>query len=111
MQDETIKLDAAFFEHDEYVAPSKAPVKIDVDPVEVEKARRFARIVVSDIALYNQEAVAEGIAKGTIFDLLKEDILEGRALYDKRVPEAIRASMDYFQEAFDNFIAAKKKQR
>jgi hypothetical protein len=110
-QDESVKLDASFFEQDEYEAPAKVPVRVEADPAEVEKARRFARIVVSDIVLYNQEAVAEGIAKGTLFELLKEDITEGRALYDKRVPEAIRASKDYFQEAFDNFIETKKKQR
>jgi predicted Zn finger-like uncharacterized protein len=110
-QDESIKLDATFFEQDEYVAPVKAPPKAAVDPEEVEKARRFARLIVSDIVLYNQEAVAEGIAKGTFYDLLNEDITEGRALYEKRVPETIRESKDYYQEAFDNFIAAKKKQR
>ena len=97
MQDESVKLDASFFEQDEYEAPAKAPVKVAVDAAEVEKARRFARIVISDIVLYNQEAVAEGIAKGTLFELLKDDVSEGRALYDKRVPETIRASKDYFQ--------------
>jgi hypothetical protein len=111
MQDESIMLDASFFEQDEYEAPVRPLVKTAVDPEEVEKARRFARIVVSDIVLYNQETVAEGIAKGTFFELLREDISEGRALYEKRVPEAIRATKDYYQEAFDNFIAAKKKQR
>ncbi|MHB8845869.1 MAG: response regulator [Nitrospirota bacterium] len=111
MQDESVKLDASFFEQEEYVAPSGAPAKVAVDPQEVEKARRFARLVVSDIVLYNQEAVAEGIAKGTFFDLLKDDITEGRSLYEKRVPESVRSTQDYFQEAFDNFIASKKKQR
>jgi predicted Zn finger-like uncharacterized protein len=111
MQDESIMLDASFFEQDEYKAPVRPLVKTAVDPEEVEKARRFARIVVSDIVLYNQETVTEGIAKGTFFELLREDISEGRALYEKRVPEAIRATKDYYQEAFDNFIAAKKKQR
>lgn len=111
MQDESVKLDASFFEQEEYVAPAGAPAKASVDPHEVEKARRFARLVVSDIVLYNQEAVAEGMAKGTFYDLLKDDITEGRALYEKRVPEAIRSTQDYFQEAFDNFIASKKKQR
>jgi predicted Zn finger-like uncharacterized protein len=111
MMDESVKLDATFFEQDEYIPPVKAPAKAPVDPQEVEKARRFARLVVSDIALYNQEAVADGIAQGTFYDLLKDDIVEGRALYEKRVPEDIRSTRDYFQEAFDNFIAAKKKQR
>jgi CheY-like chemotaxis protein len=111
VQDESVKLDASFFEQDEYAAPAKPSVKAVVDPKEIEKARRFARLVVSDIALYNQETVTEGIAEGTFYGLLKDDIAEGRALYDKRVPEAIRATDDYYQEAFDNFIAAKKKQR
>jgi CheY-like chemotaxis protein len=111
MQDESVQLDATFFEQDEYIPSVKAPAKVSVDPQEVEKARRFARLVVSDIALYNQEAVADGIAKGTFYDLLKDDIMEGRALYEKKVPEEIRLTQDYFQEAFDNFIAAKKKQR
>jgi CheY-like chemotaxis protein len=111
MKDESVKLDAIFFEQDEYIPPIKAPAKALVDPQEVEKARRFARLVVSDIALYNQEAVADGIAQGTFYDLLKDDIMEGRALYEKRVPENIRSIQDYFQEAFDNYIAAKKKQR
>jgi predicted Zn finger-like uncharacterized protein len=111
MQDDSLKLDAFFFEQDEHELPVKELQKAVVDPEEVERARRFARLIVSDIALYNQEAVAEGIAKGTFYDLLNEDITEGRALYEKRVPETVRQSKDYFQEAFDNFIAAKKKQR
>ena len=111
MQDESIKLDASFFEQEEYIPPAKPSVNMEVDPEEVEKARRFARLIISDIVLYNQEAVTEGIAKGTFHDLLKEDITEGRALYDKRVPEAIRSAQDYYQEAMDNYIALKKKQR
>ena len=85
--------------------------KSTADPAEIEKARRFARLIVSDIALYNQDMVAEGLRKGTFFELLRDDITEGRSLYDKRVPESIRTTKDYYQEAFDDFIAAKKKQR
>ncbi|HEY6010748.1 MAG TPA: response regulator [Nitrospirota bacterium] len=79
------------------------------DPRAVEKAKRFARIIVSDIALYNQNAVVEGIRNGTFFDLLKNDVDEGRELYEKRVPEGIKSKKDYFQEAFDNFIEAARK--
>jgi len=111
LQDESIKLDASFFEHEEYDAPAKATAKAAVDPEEIEKARRFARLIVSDIALYNQDIVAEGLKKGTFFELLQDDITEGRSLYDNRVPETIRATKDYYQEAFDDFISAKKKQR
>ena len=45
------------------------------------------------------------------YEILQDDITEGRAVYENRVPEAIRTTGDYLQEAFDNFIAAKKKLR
>ncbi len=79
------------------------------DPEAVAKAKRFARIIVSDIALYNQEAVQDGIQNGTFFELLQDDITEGRQLYEKRVPEAVRSGNDFYQDAFDNFIAAQKR--
>ena len=111
LQDETVKLDASFFEHEEYIAPVRTIAKTTADPEEIEKARRFARLIVSDIALYNQDIVAEGLRKGTFFELLQDDITEGRSLYNNRVPESIRTTKDYYQEAFDEFIATKKKQR
>jgi predicted Zn finger-like uncharacterized protein len=102
---ESFSLDASIFQKEECDIP-----RVDeLDPEAVEKARRFARIIVSDIALYNQDAVAEGLKNGTFYELLKADVDEGRELYENRVPTAIRAKKDYYQEAFDNFIAAQGK--
>ncbi len=102
---ETISLDASIFQKEECDIP-----RVDAeDPEAVEKARRFARIIVSDIALYNQDLVIEGIRNGTFFELLKNDVEEGRELYEKRVPAVIRARKNYYQEAFDNFIGAAKR--
>ncbi len=111
VEDASIKLDADFFEHEEYPTPEQAKPKVAADPEAIEKARRFARIIVSDVALYNQEAVREGIANDTFYDVLRDDIAEGRQLYDSRVPAGIRATKDYLQEAFDDFIASQKKLR
>jgi predicted Zn finger-like uncharacterized protein len=102
---ESFSLDASIFQKEECDIP-----RVDeLDPEAVEKARRFARIIVSDIALYNQDAVAEGLKNGTFYELLKADVDEGRELYENRVPTAIRAKKDYYQEAFDNFIDAQGK--
>ena len=102
---ESFSLDASIFQKEECDIP-----RVDeLDPEAVEKARRFARIIVSDIALYNQDAVAEGLKSGTFYELLKADVDEGRELYENRVPTAIRAKKDYYQEALDNFIAAQGK--
>ena len=54
-------------------------------------ARRIARAVVSDIALYNAKKVEEGVRNDTPFDLLKEEIEEGQGYYLSRVdPEIAR---------------------
>jgi len=74
------------------------------------KARRLARIIVSDILLYNQGKVEEGIRNGTFYELLKDDINEGRALYARRVGPEIAVSRAYLDEAFDQLIANKRQE-
>ena len=72
------------------------------------KARRLARIIVSDIALYNQAKVEEGVMNGTLYELLADDIAEGRALYIRRVSEEIRKDSSYLEDGFAELIAKKK---
>ncbi len=100
-----LSLDASLFRKEE----SDVPAIDERDTDAIEKARRFARIIVSDIALYNQEAVIEGIKKGNFFELLKNDIDEGRELFEKRISVAIRMKKDYYKEALDNFIDDAKR--
>lgn len=64
-----------------------------------EVARRIARAVVSDIALYNARKVEEGIEKDTLFDLLKDEIEEGRSYYMSRVDPEIVEHTNYFNQA------------
>jgi hypothetical protein len=52
-------------------------------------AFRLARAIVSDIALYNQDKVKEGIKNDNIFDLLAEELDEGREHFHSRVSEQI----------------------
>ena len=48
-------------------------------------AFRLARAIVSDIALYNQDKVAEGIKNDSIFELMTEELNEGRVHFYTRV--------------------------
>ena len=48
-------------------------------------AFRLARAIVSDIALYNQEKVKEGIKNDSIFEVLTEELQEGRDHFYGRV--------------------------
>jgi len=69
-----------------------------------ECLRRYARIIISDIALYNQELVERGIREGTFSELLKKEIEEGYRLYLVRVPSS-GGGEDYYHEAVRDFIA------
>ena len=59
-----------------------------------EAARRLARAIASDLSLYNEEKIMEGITKDTLFSVLAEELEEGRALFKSRV------SPDLFQKNF-----------
>ncbi len=48
-------------------------------------AFRLARAIVSDIALYNPEKVKEGIKNDSIFEILTEELQEGRDHFHGRV--------------------------
>jgi len=48
-------------------------------------AFRLARAIISDIALYNQEKVKDGIKNDNIFELLEEELAEGREHFYTRV--------------------------
>jgi hypothetical protein len=52
-------------------------------------AFRLARAIVSDVALYNQSKVKEGIENDTIFDLLNDELQEGREHFLTRVSAEI----------------------
>jgi DNA-binding response OmpR family regulator len=78
------------------------------DPAAHEAAKRLARIIMSDIALYNQRAVEEGVRNGTIYELLRDEIEEGKKLYDGRVPHEIVSSTDYYRQAIDEFVKKRK---
>jgi hypothetical protein len=67
------------------------------------KARRFAKLLVDEIKLYNQSKVAEGKLNHDLYDRLKDDIDKSRTTYDKRYAQTSVAGFDYFiQELIRN---------
>jgi hypothetical protein len=64
-----------------------------------EVARRIARAVVSDIALYNQKKVEDGLASDNLFEALRDEIEEGRTYYESRVDPEIAKSTNFFNQA------------
>ncbi|HTO75931.1 MAG TPA: hypothetical protein VMQ61_07630 [Thermoanaerobaculia bacterium] len=70
-----------------------------------EEARRFAKLLVSEIKLYNERAVQEGREKGNLYERLKEDIDRSRQMYDERIPEDVRSSSNFFYEELVRTLA------
>src|SRR5437870_1825253 len=50
-----------------------------------DRARRLARAIASDLTLYNEAKIVQGIQNDSLFDVMKDEIEEGRALYKSRV--------------------------
>lgn len=84
------------------------PQDVRVSEAAHQGARRLARLIVSDIALYNQELVEKGVREGRFYELLKEDIKEAEAYYSKRVPPELLKHTSYLKDAFEEFIEKTK---
>jgi hypothetical protein len=65
-----------------------------VDPAladEIQQADRLARIIVSDIVLYNPERFEEGLRSGNVVQALEAELEEGRSLLAQRVDPRVGA--------------------
>lgn len=69
------------------------------------KARRFARLLVEEIKLYNQQKVEEGRNSSNLYDQLREAIDRSREMYDKRVEPMVASKFDYFDYELVNNLA------
>lgn len=68
-------------------------------------ARRFARLLVSEIKLYNAAKVNEGRRLSDLYDRLKDEVDRSRKVYDKRVSPAVAAKFDYFYDELVQTLA------
>lgn len=78
-----------------------------LDPNEraaLAKAQRLARIIASDISLYDEAKVAEGIRKGTFFELFATEIAEGRQHFLARIPASLPNRVAILDDAFKELI-------
>jgi hypothetical protein len=68
-------------------------------------ARRFARLLVSEIKLYNEKKVQEGRESRDLYERLREAIDRSREMYDKRVQPPVASKFDYFHYELVNSLA------
>lgn len=80
-------------------APPSRPAEPESPEEEFQrKAKRFAKLLVDEIKLYNPAKVAEGRQSRDIYGALREDIEKSRATYDKRYGESPDTAAYFSQE-------------
>ncbi len=60
-----------------------------------DQAKRLARAILSDVAMYNKEKVENGIKNDNIFDILNEELEEGRQHFLSRVSTDLNPDVIY----------------
>ena len=72
-----------------------------------ERARQLARAIASDLTLYHEKEIIEGIENDTLFTVMHEHIEEGRALFKSRVTPEVLDSNIYDRAVVDVMLKSK----
>lgn len=73
-----------------------------------EAAMRLARAIASDISLYNEEKIIQGIVHDNLFEVMAGEIDEGLNLYRSRVSsELFETSNFYYRAVVDILVKSK----
>ena len=77
----------------------------DAEAEEDTSARRYARLLVSEIKLYHEAAVTEGRRDRDLATRLGGEIARARVMYEQRVPPHVRERADYFHDELVRTLA------
>jgi len=93
------------------VAPSHAPRPVNPfltqDPG--QKARRLARALISDLAVYYPDRRKEGLASGKLKELFEDEIKKSWEEYTDQVGKELAGSTTYFTDALNEILAGGRK--
>jgi hypothetical protein len=68
-------------------------------------ARRFARLLVSEIKIYNAAKVNDGRRNYDLYERLKDEIDRNRKAYDKAVSPEVATRFDYYYDELVQTLA------
>jgi hypothetical protein len=88
-----------------FVPRGRAAAAPDSPQRALDDARRLARLLISEIKLYNEKKVEDGRAAGDLYERLKDDIERSRQVYDERTPASIRQDTNFFQDELVRILA------
>jgi spore germination protein GerM len=73
-----------------------------------EAANRLARAICSDVSLYNEAKIIQGIEHDNFFDVMRGELEEGRDLYRSRVSPELYARTNFYDRAIVDVILRSK---
>jgi hypothetical protein len=83
------------------VAPERVPQVSEEDA----SALRYARLLISEIKLYHEDAVNNGRRDANLLERLGPEIARARRLYEERVPADVRSRADCFGQELVRTLA------
>lgn len=72
-----------------------------------QRARQLARAIASDLTLYHEAKILEGIGNDSLFDVMSDEIEEGRDLFKSRVTPEIFEQNIYDRALVDVLVKSK----
>ena len=76
---------------------------------QIERAKRLARTIISDIFLYNTSKAEQSLKNDTFFSVFAAEIKEGMKLYESRIPQEVRDTGEFYNSTIREQIEIKKK--
>jgi hypothetical protein len=72
-----------------------------------QRARQLARAIASDLTLYHEAKILDGINNDTLFEVMNEEIEEGRELFKSRVTPELFEQNIYDRAVVDVLVKSK----
>ena len=94
------EMEVKFIEHDRADELEKTAA-----PAKSNDTERYARVIITDIILYNKKVVEDGIKNKNLYDVLKETLLQAKELYLRR-----SSDLRYFEEQMVKILAKGDRQ-
>ncbi len=85
-----------------------ADVTLEEDSEE-QRAARFARVLASDILIYNRELIDEARKDGNLPEVMSGEIQKSWDLWKSRFPEECEGDPDIFSDALNQYLADGEK--
>ena len=89
--------------------PPPPPARSEQDDALINEAKRIARLIISEIKLYNQDKIARARTKKEVLDILRNDLIRGKQHYNVRIASKLPAGPDYFMESVKEILLGGKQ--